>query len=176
MFNSIEQPYGSGRLRGTSWYNVLYDGILYQQNVDDCSNGTAYHIDQEWAHAQQQYDTCQHLVRSRERIDSQSGESLGSACDVSSASICRLMFNGLSLTGRPEHGQNLQYSAEPLECSTAARWNGVRSAQMFTFKYKCSPLVGIRPVQSASVRHILLESGTHSVRKYAEIPKFEEVP
>lgn len=47
---------------------------------------------------------------------------------------------------------------------------------MFTCKYKCSPLVGIRPVQSTSVRHLSLESGTHSVRKYAEIPKGEEVP
>lgn len=98
------------------------------KSVDDRSNVTAYHIDKEWAHAQQQYDTCQHLVRSRERVDSQSGESLGSACDVSRILICRLMFSGLPLTGRPEQGQNLQDNVEPLECSTAARWNGVRSA------------------------------------------------
>lgn len=61
---------------GTIWYNMLYDRLLYQQNVDDCSNVTAYHIEKEWAHAQQKYNTCQCLVRSRERIDSQSCESL----------------------------------------------------------------------------------------------------
>lgn len=113
---------------GTNWYNVLYDRIVCQQNVDECSNGTAYHIDEEWAHAQQQHNTCQHPVASRERVDSQSGESLGSACDVSRSSTCRLMFSAFPLTGGPEQGQTFQDSHEPLECSTAARWNGLRSA------------------------------------------------
>lgn len=116
-------------MTGTVWYNVLYDRLLYQQNVDDCSNGTAYHIDEEGAHAQQQYNTGQHLVRPRERIDSQSGESLGNACDVSRISTCRLMFSRFSLTCRPKHGQIVQDGSEPIECSTAARWNGIRSAQ-----------------------------------------------
>lgn len=34
------------------------------------------HVDEERAHAQREHNTCQHLVPSRERIDSQCGECL----------------------------------------------------------------------------------------------------
>lgn len=110
MLISAEQPYGGGRLRGTFWYNVLYNRILYQQNVDECSNGTTDHIDEKWAHAQQKYNSCQHLVRSRKRMDSQSGESLGSAFNVSRSSTCMLMFSAST------YRQARAWSEYPRQC------------------------------------------------------------
>lgn len=160
---------------GTSWYDVVYNGIPYQKNIDACNNGTEYHIDEEWAHAQQQYSACQHLVRSRERIDSQSGKSLGSACDVSRSSTCRLMFNRLSLTGRPEHGQKLQDNADPIECNTAAQWNSVRSAQDVYIPIQVLTSAGCTS-SSECIVYTSFASSTHSVRHCANEHKFEEVP
>ncbi len=89
---SLKHPYGSGKLMNAFWYNVLFDSNLYSHKCQGMFNEIAYHIDEERAQAQQQYNTCQHLVPPGERIDSQSDESLGSVCNVSIASTCGLIF------------------------------------------------------------------------------------
>lgn len=57
------------------------------EEIDGYSNETTDHVDEERAHSQQQYNTCQQLIPSRECIDSQSSECLYSECNVSGTSF-----------------------------------------------------------------------------------------